>query len=81
MPTFEYKCESCSVVTEDIRKIAERHDPMECPACGGKAQFIVSTPTIGLDGISGDFPTASDRWAKLREQRVKAERKLSYSGE
>lgn len=76
MPTYEYLCE-CGEVSTDLRKVSDRCEDMVCSACGGKAHFIISTPQIKLDGISGDFPTASDRWAKLRESRVKAERKAN----
>lgn len=75
MPTYEYLCNECSEVCTDLRKVSERNEEMVCPTCGGKARFIVSTPLISLDGISGDFPTATDRWAKLRADRLKAERK------
>ena len=77
MPTYEYLCDGCHEVSTDLRKVADRSTPMVCPVCDGKAKFIISTPRITLDGISGDFPTASDRWAKLREQRLKAERKAN----
>ena len=77
MPTYEYMCSKCGTVTEDIRKVANRLETMVCPACSGKAEFIISTPTIGLEGVSGDFPTASDRWERVRKQRLAAERKLS----
>lgn len=77
MPTYEYLCNECHEVSTDLRKVDDRNKEMVCPVCNGKAEFIVSTPQIRLDGISGDFPTASDRWAKLRESKLKAERKAN----
>ena len=77
MPTYEYRCSDCGEVTDDLRKVDERLDDMVCHACSGKAKFIISTPQIRLDGCSGDFPTASDRWERIHKQKLVAERKLS----
>lgn len=77
MPTYEYLCFDCGEVTEDLRKVNGRLNDMVCPVCNGKAEFIVSTPQIRLDGCSGDFPTASDRWERIHKEKLVAERKLS----
>lgn len=39
----------------------------ECPVCDKQAKRLVSIPTIKLEGYSGSFPTAADRWAKVHE--------------
>ena len=75
MPTYEYLCDECHEVSTDLRKVVDRSEPMACSVCDGTARFIVSTPQIMLEGISGDFPGAADRWAKMRKQRVAVERK------
>ena len=69
----EFCCESCALVSEkyinnDIRMI-------ECE-CGGNAVQLMSAPRSKLDGTSGDFPDAHDRWARIREDnaRIKAKR-------
>ena len=45
-------------------------------SCGAVARRVIGTPTIALDGTSGDFPGAHARWAKIREDnaRIKARR-------
>jgi hypothetical protein len=48
---------------------------VECAHCGNDASRIISTPRIGLDGICGDFPTASDAWVRRRESHMRKERK------
>lgn len=36
MPTYDYECEACHVVSEIIHGMREKLDPREsCPACGG----------------------------------------------
>lgn len=77
MPTYEYQCSDCGEVVDDLRKIDERLEDMVCPVCNGKASFIVSTPQIMLEGWSGAFPTAADRWERVRKQKLAEERKLS----
>jgi hypothetical protein len=46
-----------------------------CSTCGETAGRLVSAPRIALDGISGDFPTASAKWEQRRESHMKRERK------
>jgi len=33
MPIYEYKCESCGSDYEQIRKMAEADNGLECPSC------------------------------------------------
>ncbi len=43
MPIYEYKCFSCSVVFEELRKIVERDDLAYCKKCGSTAHPILSS--------------------------------------
>jgi hypothetical protein len=43
--------------------------------CGLDAKRIVSPVRSKLEGISGDFPDAHDKWAKRRKQQIAHERK------
>lgn len=53
----------------------------KCDTCDLPAHRIISPVRSYLEGVSGDFPTASDRWAKTHEQaaRVARERKQRHS--
>jgi hypothetical protein len=31
----------------------------------------ISTPTVSLEGITGAFPGAHDKWARIREQKFR----------
>lgn len=41
---------------------------VECKVCGERAYRLISTPNIKLDGITGAFPTAMDKWARNHKQ-------------
>lgn len=71
---FEFLCfeghESERLIDDSIRTI-------ECPACGKDAHRLVSSPQVKLEGFTGAFPDAYDRWAKVRAEKLKQERKLN----
>jgi len=74
MMLFDFKCDS-DHITEKLVK-SDTTD-IECPVCGNKALRQISAVRAKLDHISGDFPGATMRWAKQREQQIKHERKTS----
>jgi len=39
---YEYRCRDCKEITEAIRKIADRDDPVLCKDCGGDCRKIIS---------------------------------------
>ena len=39
-----------------------------CPVCDFIAQKAVSPVRSRLEGVSGDFPSATDHWARVHEQ-------------
>lgn len=43
MPLYEYKCDGCGEVFYELRRSAEREDPIACPDCGGEGKIIFST--------------------------------------
>jgi len=55
MPLYEYQCDSCARRFERIQKFS---DPAvgTCPACGGQAQRLISSPAIQFKG-SGFYIT------------------------
>lgn len=70
----DFLCDHCGKVTE--RLIDAKFLTIECPECQGDAVEQISMPTIKLEGITGSFPGAADRWARIREEnaRIKAKR-------
>ena len=46
-----------------------------CSVCGLPADRALSAPRCKLEGFSGAFPTAADKWERNRESHMKQERK------
>ena len=63
---FEFKCDPCDLVTEEY---TEYKTNSLCPSCGGETYKIISAPQVKLEGITGAFPGAAARWAKMHKQR------------
>jgi hypothetical protein len=47
----------------------------ECIQCGGPARKLLRPIAFTLEGTSGDFPTAADKWVKKRNQKLQEELK------
>jgi len=66
----DFKCD-CGL-TEELYVDSET---TEIPClCGKTARRVIGMPRIALEGITGSFPGAHDRWARIREEnaRIKA---------
>ena len=47
MPTYEYKCNKCHAVYEDVRLIIDRDSPGKCPHCTyNRSTRIMSLPAM-----------------------------------
>lgn len=64
----DFICNRCGYVQE--RFIEDEIEQYPCE-CGGMMVRIISTPSIRLEGITGAFPGAYDRWARVREERAR----------
>tara|TARA_R110000803_G_scaffold115418_1_gene183884 strand:+ start:1309 stop:1545 length:237 start_codon:yes stop_codon:yes gene_type:complete len=69
---FEFMCAD-GHVSERFIDDSLRTSP--CKECGEAAIRILSTPRISLEGITGAFPGAADKWVKTRAERLKQEQK------
>lgn len=48
MPTYDYRCNSCEHVFEKLVKIAQSHDPQQCPECGtADSTKLMGAPAFG----------------------------------
>jgi hypothetical protein len=70
---FEFACSDYHV-TERLIDESVRSIPCEC---GKDAIRIVSSPTVKLEGITGAFPGAYDRWERVRAEKLKQEKKAA----
>lgn len=57
MPTYDYQCRTCGVITEVVHSMLEE-GPTECPACGGPLRRVVHPAGIIFKG-SGFYKTDS----------------------
>ena len=69
---FEFVCTNShlteKLVDSEIRTI-------NCLVCGTPAERIVSTPTVKLEGVTGDFPGAAMQWERKRAEKIAAEQR------
>jgi hypothetical protein len=69
---FEFLCDDAhlseKLVDDAIRVI-------NCPTCDKEAHRIVSQPNLKLEGCTGAFPSAYDRWGRVRAEKLAQERK------
>ncbi len=63
---YEFKCTN-GHVTEHYMPMSERDSEPPCN-CGATSRRILSVPNFKLDPVSGDFPTATDKFARMHEQ-------------
>ena len=70
---YDFRCKKGHVFEELVTKSTHT---TRC-SCGLEAERIISPIRSQLEGISGDFPDAADRWVKNRESHIKYERKMS----
>ena len=73
----DFACEQCGIFERYVD--AGTHD-ITCD-CGCSATRLMGAPTVKLEGITGDFPGAHDRWARIREENARIKAKRSYAGE
>ena len=69
---YEFLCDNQHIsehyVDESIRASS-------CKECGLEAIRILSAPRVSLEGITGAFPGAADKWVRIRAEKLKQEQK------
>lgn len=72
---YDFRCTRCKAKFDTMVKSDVHETP--CVECGALSKRLVSTPRfdprMGLDPEGN--PTMGDRWAKIRKDRAKAEKK------
>jgi len=69
---YDYYCEDHGLF-EDFSSMDHRDFPKPCPECGASSGRIQSAIRFKLEGITGHFPTAADKWATLHEREGRKE--------
>ena len=72
---FDFLCDRCGEMFERLVE-SDKHE-YDCPDCGAVAKRVISP--VNFDtlhmGVSGDMPTFTDKWDKMRREKAKLERK------
>lgn len=68
---FDFRC-PLGHVTEHF---VESHVVEVACHCECRAERQIAAPRIDLDGCSGHFPGAADKWERTRESHMRKERK------
>ena len=58
MPLYDFECEGCSRVHEQVFKMDDCPEIICCPECGARAQKILA---VGHGGVWSDTPAWLDR--------------------
>ncbi len=76
---FEYQCAD-GHVSEALTEPETQE--ILCRTCGDPAHRIISPVRSKLEGITGAFPGAYDKWARVHEEatRLARKRKLDHEG-
>ena len=86
MPAYDYRCETCGNVHEDLVKLKDRDEPQNCPQCGGTATRALITPPridwLSMVASPSAGPETLDRYDRMcRAQKEKEERSLAEHGD
>lgn len=68
----DFKCPS-GHTTESFEENTVDH--ITCH-CGERASKLVASPRFKLEGITGDYPTAAQKWESQRKEKLRQEQKL-----
>lgn len=68
MPLYEYRCKEHGKFSGWAR-MAERHEPQDCPCCGVPAEYTISAPRVFSDFEPYESP-ASGKWISGRRERA-----------
>jgi putative FmdB family regulatory protein len=55
MPFYDWRC-AAGHVTEVLRSMDRRNDPVPCAECGGETARMISAPHVEPDGIYSYMP-------------------------
>ena len=72
---YEFVCGECHHVTEKLTGYETVE--VQCLACGDTAGRKISAPAIKLEGWSGSFPGAANKFERSHLGKLKAEQKAN----
>jgi hypothetical protein len=73
---FDFRC-IAGHISEHFVEAETR--AVQCPDCDQLALRQIAAPRAKLEGITGDFPSAADKWTRNRESHLAKERRNQES--
>jgi len=68
MPSYNYRCEKCGDITEDIRAVADRHESDDCKSCE-KGKLLLTMEPVPFHFKGGGW--SKDLYQKRASQKVR----------
>ena len=69
---YDFNCPEHGLF-EAFSTLTSRNDTKPCPVCEKATQRVQTPIRFKLEGVSGHFPTAADKWAYVHEREAKRE--------
>lgn len=63
---FDFRCTNCDTVEE--RLVKSNVKEATCSVCTGRMKRVISPVRSRLEGITGHFPDAAEKWARQHEK-------------
>jgi hypothetical protein len=70
----DFQCSQCGVLQID-RYVDNEESTVDCLHCNHYATKVQRVPNFTLPGNGQGFPSADDKWVKMREQKIALEKK------
>jgi len=88
VPTYDYQCQSCSVVHEHIQSIhKDLPETLKCPRCGKDSEHVIlvapGVATSGMQHMTQDVAIGKDadkRWTGIHEKKAARDKIRRESG-
>jgi hypothetical protein len=71
---YEFLCENDHTIEAYVDSETRT---INCKICSSKAGRIISSPAINLEGWSGNFPGAANKFDSRHREKLKAEQKAN----
>ena len=72
---YEFVCGECHHITEKLTGYETVN--VKCVTCGSSSIRKVSAPAIKLEGWSGSFPGAANKFDRIHREKLAAEQKAN----
>lgn len=72
MPVYEYECQRCGRITENVSRISEMRETVQCDKCSGIARRIISLSAVHDDHPSWITPRLSESLCSEQDRPIES---------